>query len=149
LPETIDTDPTRVRQILANLLSNAIKFTHRGHVELVVRFVSSAPASLCFAVIDTGIGMDRDILERLLQPFTQADMSHTRAHGGTGLGLTISRRLANMLGGSIEVESAPGQGSTFTFTMPTGPLDGVPLIDAGSVPFETDSDATVAAVVPP
>ncbi len=127
IPETIETDPTRLRQILVNLLGNAIKFTEAGSVRLVTRIVEG-PA-LQFEVIDTGIGMTPAQLQRLFQPFAQADSSKTRRFGGTGLGLTISRRLAEMLGGTVTVNSASGEGSAFTVTIATGALDGIPLLD--------------------
>ncbi len=134
VPETIQSDPTRLKQILVNLVGNAIKFTEAGGVRLVTRLVreplgAAAPGStLQFEIIDTGVGMRADQLSVLFQPFTQADSSTTRRFGGTGLGLTISRRLAEMLGGTITVTSAPGVGSTFTVSVATGPLDGVPLV---------------------
>jgi signal transduction histidine kinase/ActR/RegA family two-component response regulator len=131
VPETIATDPTRLRQILANLLGNAIKFTERGRVELVVRLVDSNQtenAQLAFDVIDTGVGMTAEQLQRVFQPFTQADESMSRRFGGTGLGLTISRRLARLLGGDIAVESMPRRGSTFTVTIDAGSLAGSTML---------------------
>jgi PAS domain S-box-containing protein len=129
-PETISTDPARLRQILINLIGNAIKFTTAGEVRVVVRLVdgdSSQPRLAC-DIVDTGIGMTSEQVERLFQPFSQADGSTSRKFGGTGLGLVISKRLAEMLGGDIRVTSAPGQGSTFTLTVDTGPLSGVALL---------------------
>jgi PAS domain S-box-containing protein len=120
LPETIRSDPARVRQVLTNLVDNAVKFTSRGGVQIAVRGVADAPAgqaTMAFDVKDTGIGMTPEQVERLFQPFVQADSSTTRQYGGTGLGLSISRRLAEALGGGIRVESRPGEGSTFTFTV--------------------------------
>ena len=101
IPRGILTDPTRLRQILINLVGNAIKFTEIGEVVVRVRLDTAAPAGpwLIFNVIDTGIGMAPEQMCRLFQPFTQADSSTTRKFGGSGLGLTISRRLATMLGG--------------------------------------------------
>jgi CheY-like chemotaxis protein len=139
LPATIRTDPTRLRQILVNLCGNAIKFTEAGEVELVARLVAApdAPPMLDFAVRDTGIGLSPEALGRIFQAFEQADGSTTRRFGGTGLGLTISRRLARMLGGDITAASAPGAGSTFTLRVQTGPLDGVPLLtEADDAPPE-------------
>jgi signal transduction histidine kinase/HPt (histidine-containing phosphotransfer) domain-containing protein/BarA-like signal transduction histidine kinase len=112
-------DEGRLRQVLANLLSNAVKFTHAGSVQLRVR---QEPAEveqlrLRFTVEDTGIGIAPDQLARLFQPFTQADASITRRFGGTGLGLTISQRLVQQMGGRIEVESAPERGSRFHFAL--------------------------------
>jgi signal transduction histidine kinase/CheY-like chemotaxis protein/HPt (histidine-containing phosphotransfer) domain-containing protein len=122
LPETILSDPARVRQVLVNLVSNAVKFTSEGHVEIVVRCttdVQAGRAAMAFDVKDTGIGMTPEQIGRLFQPFAQADSSTTRQYGGTGLGLAISKRLAAALGGDIHVVSRPGEGSTFTFTMET------------------------------
>jgi PAS domain S-box-containing protein len=118
-PAGLVTDVTRVRQILVNLLSNAVKFTERGEV---VISVTSTPRSnglieTRFEVRDTGIGIPHDRLDRLFQSFSQVDSSTSRHFGGTGLGLAISKRLAEMLDGEIGVSSAPGQGSTFHFTV--------------------------------
>ena len=126
LPATIESDPTRLRQILLNLLSNAIKFTEQGGVQVRARLLESERL-LQVAVKDSGIGISPERQSHLFAPFTQADSSINRRYGGTGLGLAICRRLVEMLGGSIWVESGEGQGSTFTFTVGTGPLDEVPL----------------------
>lgn len=125
LPATIYTDPTRLRQILINLLGNAIKFTETGSVRVAVRLVdqTGAEPKLRFDVTDTGIGIRDDRLVHLFTPFTQGDSSMHRQYGGSGLGLAISKRLAEMLGGTITVSSQPGKGSTFTATVRTGPLD--------------------------
>jgi PAS domain S-box-containing protein len=122
LPETILSDPAKMRQILVNLVNNAVKFTSGGRVEIVVRCVTDAQAeraALAFDVKDTGVGLTPEQIGRLFQPFTQADSSTTRHYGGTGLGLAISKRLAEALGGDVHVVSVPGKGSTFTFTMET------------------------------
>jgi len=122
LPETILSDPARVRQVLVNLVSNAVKFTSQGHVEIVVRCITDGQAgraAMAFDVKDTGVGMTPEQIGRLFQPFAQADSSTTRQYGGTGLGLAISKRLAEALGGDIHVVSRPGEGSTFTFTLET------------------------------
>ena len=126
LPETIRTDPLRLRQVLVNLVGNAIKFTERGGVKVHVRL---ADQQMHFEITDTGIGMSAEETGRLFRPFTQADMSHSRRFGGTGLGLHISQRLAKLLGGKIEVASVPEVGSTFTLTIDPGPLEGGPLED--------------------
>jgi PAS domain S-box-containing protein len=116
VPATILADATRLRQILVNLLSNAIKFTHHGEVVVTV---SGEPREeggyrLVFAVRDTGIGIPPHRLDDIFHSFTQVDASTTRKYGGTGLGLTISRRLAEMMGGGLTVQSEPGRGSTFS-----------------------------------
>jgi PAS domain S-box-containing protein len=132
VPETIQTDPTRLRQILINLVSNAIKFTQHGGVHVVTRVLKTedetSGAIMAFDVVDSGMGLTPEQLAVLFEAFTQADTSHTRRFGGTGLGLTISRRLAQMLGGDITVKSIAGQGSTFTLTVDVGPLRGVRMI---------------------
>jgi two-component system, sensor histidine kinase len=115
VPEHVRTDPDRLRQILVNLIGNAIKFTDQGHVLLQVRKIDTM---LHFAVIDTGKGIAPSQQQRLFQPFSQLDDSAARRHGGTGLGLVISRRFANMLGGDLTVHSEPGRGSTFLLTLP-------------------------------
>ncbi|MCH7808230.1 MAG: response regulator, partial [Planctomycetes bacterium] len=136
VPETIRTDSTRLRQILINLIGNAIKFTQTGGVRVVVRLVRDEGAEPCmqFDVIDTGIGLTEAQTQTIFDPFTQADSSTTRDFGGTGLGLTISRRLANLLGGDITVRSRPGEGSLFRATVATGSLDAVKILDN---PMET------------
>ena len=131
LPETILTDPTRLRQILVNLVGNAVKFTETGQVRVVTRLLHADGREplLEFDVIDTGIGMTPAQFAVIFHPFTQADSSTNRQYGGTGLGLTISKRLATMLGGDITVTSESGAGSTFRLTIVTGPLAGVPLAE--------------------
>ncbi|MBY0495100.1 MAG: response regulator [Cyanobacteria bacterium] len=119
LPDVIVSDITRVRQILFNLLSNAIKFTPGGDVTVTAAATpgEAGAVEVRFTVADTGIGIPADRLGRLFQSFSQVDVSTTRKYGGTGLGLAICRRLAEMLGGRIWVESVPGQGSRFSFTI--------------------------------
>ncbi|MBI5362592.1 MAG: CHASE domain-containing protein, partial [Planctomycetes bacterium] len=137
-PERIETDPTRLRQVLVNLAGNSIKFTEKGGVTIGVRCERS-PGALVFEVRDTGIGMSPEQLARLFQPFTQADSSTTRKFGGTGLGLTISKKLTEMLGGDIEVESEAGKGSVFRVRIATGDLDGVRFVDPAA---HTESEPT-------
>ncbi|MBN8626865.1 MAG: response regulator [Planctomycetes bacterium] len=129
VPATIQSDPTRIRQILVNLVGNAIKFTEHGGVRIEVALKPSAKPTLHFDVVDTGLGMTDEQAARLFQPFTQADTSTTRHFGGTGLGLTISRRLARLLGGDVVVlRSKPGQGTTFRLTVPLGSTSNVDFI---------------------
>ena len=116
IPESILSDPVRLRQIMMNLVGNALKFTEIGGVTVRVAY-SERSHEMRFEIVDTGIGIEPEKIDRLFEAFTQADVSTTRKHGGTGLGLQISRRLAEMLGGSITVESTPGKGSTFTLTL--------------------------------
>jgi len=126
LPKTILCDPNRVKQVLLNLLANASKFTDRGKVELRVK--SDCPGgntcTLYFEVIDTGIGIPRELQEKIFEPFTQGDASQTRKFGGTGLGLAISRKLVLMMGGSISLKSEVGKGTTFSFNIPVDILPG-------------------------
>ena len=120
LPEKIDvvySDSSRIRQILINLLSNAAKFTEQGSITVSVKDTGAGRIDL--AVADTGIGIPPESVEYIFEEFRQVDGSTTRKYGGTGLGLSISKRLAQMLGGDIRVESAVGEGSTFTVSLPT------------------------------
>jgi PAS domain S-box-containing protein len=119
VPQFVTGDVTRVRQILVNLVGNAVKFTENGDVTVRVQLAGREPNHLTLRcdVRDTGIGVAADIMPLLFEPFTQADSSTTRRFGGTGLGLTISKRLAEQMGGTIGVESNPGQGSNFWFTL--------------------------------
>jgi PAS domain S-box-containing protein len=125
VPETIETDPTRFRQVIINLLGNAIKFTEAGWVRLSVRYDANGPGGanrLVVEIIDTGVGITPEQQSHIFEPFAQGDASTTRKFGGTGLGLTISRKLARMLGGDIDVDSTIGRGSTFTVSIDPGPV---------------------------
>ena len=117
-PDCVVGDALRLRQVLLNLIGNGIKFTERGEVsvEVTVARESAETWGAHFAVRDTGVGIAAAEIERLFAPFEQADMSTTRRHGGTGLGLTITRHLVEMMGGRVWVDSTPGKGSTFHFT---------------------------------
>ncbi|MCU7827939.1 MAG: response regulator [Candidatus Thiodiazotropha sp. (ex Myrtea sp. 'scaly one' KF741663)] len=120
VPRNVRGDPIRLRQILTNLVSNAVKFTEQGEVcvEVSVRQSSRTEVDLLFAVRDTGLGMTEEQVQRLFEPFSQADASTTRKHGGTGLGLAICKRLTELMGGRIGVKSHKGQGSYFWFILP-------------------------------
>lgn len=122
LPQTIETDPIRLRQILINLIGNAIKFTEQGHVEIEVQ-ADVEQSRIAFIVRDTGIGIDQKVMSKLFQPFSQGAVSRLQASQGSGLGLTISKQLAERLGGDITVTSEPGEGSTFILYMDSGPLN--------------------------
>ena len=126
VPDHLLGDPLRLGQVLTNLVNNAVKFTESGEVRLEIGLLerTGAEARLLFAVSDTGIGMTREQAERLFRPFTQADASTTRRHGGTGLGLTICRRLVELMGGAIRLETVPGEGSTFRFALRLGVGEG-------------------------
>lgn len=127
IPEFIHTDPTRLRQIITNLVGNSIKFTAFGSVEL---FIETQPnlEQLRIHITDSGVGIATDALANVFEPFQQADETVNRNFGGTGLGLPISRKLARALGGDITLTSVLGEGSTFTVTIATGPLDDVELL---------------------
>jgi two-component system sensor histidine kinase/response regulator len=119
IPEYLLGDPLRLGQILTNFVNNAVKFTERGEIRLEIELLerTGEKVQLKFSVRDTGLGMTKEQAAKLFQPFTQADMSTTRKHGGTGLGLTICRRLVELMGGRIWLESEPGVGSVFYFTL--------------------------------
>lgn len=118
-------DPTRLRQIASNLLSNAIKFTDRGNVRIELRAAdgTDGEGGIAIRVVDSGIGMSAEQQTRLFEPFVQADSTITRRFGGSGLGLALCQRLVDLMGGAIELRSAPGQGSQFTVTLPFAVAD--------------------------
>jgi CheY-like chemotaxis protein/two-component sensor histidine kinase len=126
VPATILGDPARLRQILVNLLSNAAKFTENGEIKVSVsgKKLQDSTYEIHFAVSDTGIGIPSDKANRLFRPFSQVDASTARKYGGTGLGLVISKKLVEMMCGKIWVESTPGKGSTFNFTIRSEPYLG-------------------------
>ncbi|MFT3782490.1 MAG: response regulator [Nibricoccus sp.] len=119
LPRQVIGDPGRLRQVLMNLLGNAVKFTERGEVTVAVgrEEETSSHIQLHFEISDTGVGMKEETLQQLFRPFSQADASTTRRFGGTGLGLAISKQLVTLMGGRVGVQSQPGHGSTFWFTV--------------------------------
>jgi signal transduction histidine kinase len=148
IPATIDSDELRIRQILTNLVGNAIKFTEQGEVRLELALVAGPAGQprLAMRVIDTGIGIEPDQLERLFVSFEQADTSTTRRFGGTGLGLVISRRMARLLGGDIHVTSEPGVGSCFELWLAVEPVAPGALRDHS--PRATLSSPEGAAIEP-
>ncbi|MEO0478607.1 MAG: ATP-binding protein [Planctomycetota bacterium] len=143
LPESIGSDPVRLRQIVLNLVGNAVKFTDQGTVTLRVGWNVSPTCEtagrLMLDVVDTGIGMSPETVEQLFQPFSQGDGSVRRRHGGTGLGLAISRRLARILGGDLTVESTQGVGSCFTLEMAAELLEGTSFVDPTATRQESRS----------
>ncbi len=138
-------DPSRLRQILLNLVSNAIKFTDKGKVTLHIDCLSGDEASqrLRFSVVDTGIGIAPDKRQYVFDAFSQADDSYSRRHGGSGLGLAISSRLAELMGGRIELDSAPGEGSRFRFEITLPVVEGRSR-DSSTVPSASGEDAVAA-----
>lgn len=146
LPEVVLADSLRINQILGNLIGNALKFTDRGTVSLSVRAVCSPSLPSCellFSVSDTGIGISPPQLQRLFQPFTQADSSLSRKYGGTGLGLTIVRSLCELMGGSVDVVSTETEGSTFTARIKVQTvIENAPTDEASCGPSPNLSDRT-------
>ena len=120
VPADLDGDPLRIRQVLTNLVNNALKFTHQGEVivRVMLEQAETRRVVLRVSVSDTGMGLNEEARRHLFQAFHQADISHPREFGGTGLGLAICRQLVEQMGGQIDVESTPGRGSTFSFTLP-------------------------------
>jgi len=126
VPAAIMIDDVRLRQVLANLVGNAVKFTEKGSVSVTLQLIPGPPDWLRFAVKDTGIGIAPEHQGALFKPFQQVDDTTTRRFGGTGLGLAISRNLVEMMGGEVEMHSVLGEGSTFSFKIPSTPFAGVP-----------------------
>ncbi|MDX1971533.1 MAG: ATP-binding protein [Candidatus Sumerlaeia bacterium] len=136
-------DITKTRQILMNLISNACKFTKQGEIRLVVSTKGREEEHLLVEVIDTGIGMSPNQMDKIFTEFVQADSSTTREYGGTGLGLAISRRFAKMMGGDIQVESKAGAGSTFRVFLPLATPEAIPSHSQKSgIPFKSNSGAS-------
>lgn len=132
VPKVVSGDPHRVRQVLLNLVSNAVKFTDQGEVVVTVGVKESSNSNLIvgFSVRDSGVGIDPELMAKIFEGFTQADGSMTRKYGGTGLGLTIAKQLAEMMGGQITVESTPGVGSCFCFMVCFGlEISAKPVVD--------------------
>ncbi|MGV3486591.1 MAG: ATP-binding protein [Planctomycetaceae bacterium] len=127
VPETIVSDPARLRQLLLNLIGNAIKFTESGEIQVIARLIAESEL-LQIEVVDTGIGIPADKIPNIFAPFEQGDVSVTRRFGGTGLGHSICKHLAEGLGGQISVQSTMDHGSSFIFTIATGSLETVPLL---------------------
>jgi two-component system, sensor histidine kinase and response regulator len=150
LPPAISGDPYRLRQVLTNLLANGLKFTDNGEVVVDVRM--AAKDLMRISVRDTGIGISAEAKMRLFTPFAQADGSTTRRFGGSGLGLAISRHLVELMGGTIGVDSTPGEGSTFWFTLPLEPAASMPPVAhpgelAGRRVLVVDDNATNAEIL--
>ena len=128
VPDTVIGDPLRLKQVLTNLVDNAVKFTAVGGVTVAIDRAPNIPGGgLAFAVIDTGIGIPPSVQKRLFSRFAQADPSITRRFGGSGLGLTICRRLVTLMGGEIRLDSIPGKGTTFRFVLPLRAVEGAGL----------------------
>ncbi|GMQ88383.1 MAG: hypothetical protein BMS9Abin08_1625 [Gammaproteobacteria bacterium] len=140
LPCCITSDPLRLKQILLNLCSNAVKFTHQGSVSIFVS-CTAENEQMQFVISDTGIGITPEQQTRLFRQFSQADVSTTRKYGGTGLGLFISKQLAEKLGGTLTVESKAGEGSHFTLAIATGPLEDVEWIEGTHKATETKTES--------
>ncbi len=146
-PPTLETDVMRLQQVLKNLLSNAFKFTSEGSVALEI---SSRPNNeIAFAVRDTGIGIPHDKQRLIFESFQQADGTTSRKFGGTGLGLSISREITRLLGGHIEVESAPGQGSVFTLILPVDFHAAIPVMTDDDLMEEENNEHATQRVLPP
>jgi len=119
-PQTINADPLRLRQVLINLMGNAMKFTRRGAVTAICRPTPNKQGFIEFQIRDTGIGISKEVQRFLFEPFVQASAEITKQYGGSGLGLAISKQLIERMGGTLSLESEPGKGSTFTFSIPIG-----------------------------
>jgi signal transduction histidine kinase len=128
LPEACELDPARMRQVLTTLVNNAIQFSHPGSPVTLRAHTDGDERNLVFEIIDRGVGISVENQRKLFQPFSQADESMTRRHGGTGLGLCLAARIVEAMGGSIRVESSAGAGARFTVTLPVWALTTSPLV---------------------
>ncbi|WGM48415.1 Sensor histidine kinase RcsC [Brevundimonas sp. NIBR10] len=148
-PSVVRGDPLRVCQVIQNLLSNAVKFTERGKIEYVIHStrVNDKRVRFDFSVTDSGSGITQEDLARLFQPFTQVDASSTRRFGGTGLGLTIARRMANIMGGDIAVTSEIGVGSTFTLTVEAEVVEWSAVEAAAPIHAEIENGGSLSVLV--
>ena len=134
VPKRINTDAARLRQVLMNLVGNSIKFTDQGEVSILAKLVEQdSKPMMAFEIHDSGIGIAKDKIDKIFEPFTQADSSVTRRFGGTGLGLSMCKSLVKALGGSISASSVEGKGSTFEFTIDPGPIESDGLIDGSQL----------------
>lgn len=140
VPRQVSGDPLRLGQVLINLLSNAIKFTKAGKVSLIVTVVSvdENATTIAFAIEDTGIGIPQEIQDKIFDHFSQADAHTSRRYGGTGLGLTISKRIVQLMGGNIHLDSQPGQGSVFSFKITFENYDGAEEKKIKEIPASID-----------
>ena len=143
---TMNADITKIRQILLNLLSNASKFTKEGQITIKVEDSKSIDNAIDFVVTDTGIGMTQAQVDKVFQPFTQADEKTTRKFGGTGLGLTITKMFSEMMGGAIGLESEEGKGTTFTVTIPAEVVEKRVENDGLKQEVATDADYTILVI---
>jgi PAS domain S-box-containing protein len=153
IPETIETDPARLRQVLTNLIGNAIKFTDEGGVKICTELrLDGEQPQLVIDIIDTGIGMESGTLDKIFDPFVQADGSITRRFGGTGLGLAISKQFVDAMGGTLKVTSQPGSGSVFSIVIQTGELADVRILspeEAGALTQEILKPDAITLALPP
>lgn len=152
LPETLLSDPLRVKQVILNLCANAIKFTEFGHIHITVSF-NPEKEQWCIVVSDTGIGIAPEQQENIFTPFVQADISITRKYGGTGLGLALTKRLVELMGGEIALASEAGEGSQFLIELPTGPIGQTKMLTAEMAsrieanPFSVDQPVSLCGRV--
>ncbi|MDH5545768.1 MAG: ATP-binding protein [Gammaproteobacteria bacterium] len=147
IPAIIRSDALRLKQILINVINNAIKFTDEGGIKVLAKY-DRDKKQFDIAVSDTGIGLTQEQQGRIFQPFKQADSSTTRKYGGTGLGLSLSRRIAHLLNGDLTVESTPGKGSTFTLSLGLGEIPEIDMLQSKNSKGEANKNKTDAAQLP-